>query len=89
MIMKLEDLVGMSTDKIIGSGRIILEESEQSQRTAISLKQLEKVVEIAKDLKWETIAIRIQNDYPLFVSDMREDKQEVIGVLIAPIINIE
>lgn len=87
MIMNLQDLVSMSTDQIIGSGRIMLEEKEISQRTAISLKQLEKVVEIAKDLKWETIVIRVQDDYPLFVSDMRDDKQEVIGVLIAPIVD--
>lgn len=76
----------MSSDKILGSGRITLEDNDPSQRTAINLKQLEKIVEIAKDLKWETVAIRAQDDYPLFVSDMREDKQEVIGVLIAPII---
>lgn len=89
MKMGLEYLVSMSSDKIIGSGRIILEDNEPSQRAVVNLKQLEKVVEIANDLKWDAVAIRVQDDYPLFVSDMREDKQEVIGILIAPIINTE
>ena len=89
MIMGQEYLVSMSSDKIIGSGRIILEENELSQRTVVSLRQLEKVVKIANDLEWDAVAIRVQKDYPLFVSNMREDKQEVIGILVAPIVSIE
>lgn len=89
MIIEREDLVSVSSDKIIGSGRITLEENESSQRTVVNLKRLEKIVEIAKDLKWETVAIRVQDDYPLFVSDMREDKQEVIGIMVAPIIDTD
>ena len=89
MIMGQEYLVSMSSDKIIGSGRIILEENELSQRTVVNLKQLEKVVKIANDLEWDTVAIRVQKDYPLFVSDMREDKQEVIGIVVAPLVDVE
>lgn len=89
MIIERGDIVSVSSDEIIGSGRITLEDNEPSHRTVINLKQLEKVVELAKDLKWETVTIRVQDDYPLFVSDMREDKQEVIGIMVAPIIDTD
>lgn len=86
--MKILQLLGRSPDNVIGSGRIELEEHEKSQRTAISLQQLEKAVRIAKDLKWNDIVIRIQNDFPLFLSEMVEDEdnQEVIGIFVCPIV---
>ena len=89
MKIDLNDIVSMSSDKIIGSGRIMLEENDTSQRTVVDIKQLEKVVQLAKDLKWEDVTIRVQEDYPLFVSDMRDDKRELIGILIAPIIDAD
>ena len=85
--MQILQLVGKSPDNVIGSGRIELEDNEKSQRTVISLKQLEKAVEIVKDLNLDNVVIRVQNDYPLFLSEMGEDKQEVIGIFICPILD--
>ena len=85
--MQILQLVGKSPDNVIGSGRIELEDNEKSQRTVISLKQLEKAVEIVKDLNLDNVVIRVQNDYPLFLSEIGEDKQEVIGIFICPILD--
>ncbi len=85
--MKILQLISRSSDNIIGSGRIELEDQEESQRIVVGLRQLEKVVEIVKDLKWNNIVIRVQNDYPLFLSDMGDEKQEVIGIFICPIVD--
>ncbi len=87
--MKMLQLVGKSPDDVIGSGRIELEEHEKSQRIVINLQQLERAVMIVKDLKWNEIVIRIQNDFPLFLSEMvaDEDKQEVIGIFVCPIVD--
>lgn len=46
--MKILQLVSRSSDNIIGSGRIELEDHEYSQRIVVGLRQLEKVVEIVK-----------------------------------------
>lgn len=87
--MKILQLLGRSPDNVIGSGRIELEEHEKSQRTAISLQQLEKVIRIVKDMRWNDVVIRIQNDFPLFLSEMGADgdKQEVIGIFVCPIVD--
>lgn len=86
MIMEKTNMVGESSDGTIGSGRMTLEENEPSQMAFIDLEKLDRVVKMAKDLGWETVAVRVQNDYPLLLSNVGTDGENLIGFIISPIL---
>ena len=77
----------VSEDLVKAFGNIELEENETSQVTNVSVWQLKEVIQILEAMGLDKVSIRVQNDFPLFITnEKKEGKLKTNGLMIAPII---
>jgi len=85
--MKLEGLKegkDLSTDIycVSGFGRFKHEgKKEKSQSVGLDIKFLEKIVKLCKQMEWNRVWLRVQEDFPVFFT---KEKKDTIGFVLAP-----
>ena len=74
-----------SPSKVMGYGEIELEENEKSQVSTFDIEYLMNALESLKLIGIEYVDVRVQTDFPMFLSGDSDLKHEkTLGLLLAP-----
>lgn len=71
-------------DKTISVGDVVLEDPEPSQKVILDINYLSSVLDALKIIGVEEVALRVQNDFPVLITDGYNNGTKTNGFLIAP-----